>query len=263
MSFRENVLDQHSPKIGSRRRARHRPTGWVRRAGLAGGVISAVALSAGAAPAQANGSAEPGPNETSQTLDLSQLRAAQATAQAAIDYELQAAEAQAAEDAAVAARRHKAADDAAKAAALRAAQARSAAQAASRSTERPALSLPVPGSGSVASVLGFLRAQVGKAYVMGATGPSAYDCSGLVQTAFRTIGVDLPRTSEEQSNTGTPVSLGSLQPGDLVFWGGQGSAYHVGVYIGGGQFLAAQNPSKGIVIEPMNYDEPDFATRVL
>lgn len=231
---------------------------------MASGVISAVALTAGAAPAQANGRSEPGPNETSQTLDVSQLRAAQATAQAAIDYELQAAEAQAAQDAAVAARRHKAADDAAKAAALRAAQVRDAAQAASRSAERPALTLPsVPTGGSVASVLGFLRAQVGKAYVMGATGPSAYDCSGLVQTAFRTIGVDLPRTSEEQSTTGTPVSLGSLQPGDLVFWGGQGSAYHVGVYIGGGQFLAAQNPSKGVVIEPMSYDEPDFATRVL
>jgi cell wall-associated NlpC family hydrolase len=235
---------------------------------VAGGVIGAVALTGGASPSfAAPGTKDQTPNEITQALDLSKLRAAEATASTAFAYELQATRDQAQADASTAAREHKAAEDAAQAAA----QAR---QAASRAAQRPSLSLPSTASsaastvtstasGTVGSLLGFLHSQVGKAYVMGATGPSAYDCSGLTQAAFRTIGVDLPRTSESQSTTGTPVSLSSLQPGDLLFWGGRGSAYHVGVYLGGGQFLAAQNPSKGIVIEPMSYDQPDYATRVL
>ncbi|MFW6691421.1 C40 family peptidase [Streptomyces sp. MAR4 CNX-425] len=118
-------------------------------------------------------------------------------------------------------------------------------------------------SGSVGTVLDFLNAQVGKAYVLGATGPSAYDCSGLTQAAFRTVGVELPRTAAEQSTVGTPVAVSDVQPGDLVFWGGVGSAYHVAVYIGDGKYLDAANPSKGVVIQEMSYYMPTSAVRVL
>jgi cell wall-associated NlpC family hydrolase len=99
--------------------------------------------------------------------------------------------------------------------------------------------------------------------VYGATGPDSYDCSGLTQVAFGTVGVTLPRTSQEQSNVGTPVSIGSLQPGDLIFWGGQGSAYHVGVSIGGGQYLDAANSSTPVGIHQLADYMPDFAVRVL
>ena len=87
---------------------------------------------------------------------------------------------------------------------------------------------------------------------MGATGPNAWDCSSLVQAAFKQVGVDLPRVSQDQSMAGTPVSLANLQVGDILYWGGTGSAYHVGVYIGNGQYLDAANPSKGVVIQDLS-----------
>lgn len=112
-------------------------------------------------------------------------------------------------------------------------------------------------------VLAFAEAQLGKPYVWGATGPDSYDCSGLTQAAFRTVGVELPRTAAEQSTVGTPVAVSDVQPGDLVFWGGTGSAYHVAVYIGDGKYLDAANPSKGVVIQEMSYYMPTSAARVL
>ncbi|CAM5482445.1 C40 family peptidase OS=Streptomyces tendae OX=1932 GN=GUR47_17845 PE=3 SV=1 [Streptomyces tendae] len=108
-----------------------------------------------------------------------------------------------------------------------------------------------------------MQAQVGKAYVSGATGPSAYDCSGLVQAAFKQVGISLPRVSQAQSTAGTQVGLDNLQPGDILYWGGAGSAYHVGVYVGGGMFVGAQNSSTGVVEKPLSYDPPSGAVRVL
>lgn len=276
------------------RRRRHAAPGnpnWVRRAGIVGGVVSALALSGAAAPAMADHSNHtPAPVGTATTAEQTpalSTTASAAQAAAAIDQTVVQLKLQAAEDAAAAAAKKaaaatkraelkKAAD--AKAAAAKAADEREAAtQAASRSSERTKLSVSSSSSsssskvsstaskasGSIASVISFLQAQVGKAYVYGASGPSSYDCSGLTQAAFATIGIDLPRTSQEQSNTGTPVSISSLQVGDLVFWGGQGSAYHVGVYIGGDQYLDAANPSTGIGVHDMSWSMPDFATRVV
>ncbi|MDG4857927.1 NlpC/P60 family protein, partial [Streptomyces sp. T-3] len=120
-----------------------------------------------------------------------------------------------------------------------------------------------PASGSAASVVSFLKAQVGKPYVFGATGPSAYDCSGLTQAAFRQAGVSLPRTSQAQSASGTSVSLSSLQAGDLLYWGGKGSAFHVGVYVGNGQYIDAANPSKGISLQNLSGYPASGAVRVL
>ena len=77
------------------------------------------------------------------------------------------------------------------------------------------------------------------------------------------VGVDLPRVSQAQSTAGTQVSLSNLQPGDILYWGGAGSAYHVGVYVGGGQFVGAQNPSTGVVLRSLDYDPPSGAVRVL
>jgi cell wall-associated NlpC family hydrolase len=98
---------------------------------------------------------------------------------------------------------------------------------------------------------------------MGGTGPNAWDCSGLVQAAFKQVGVDLPRVSQDQSMVGTDVSLSNLQVGDILYWGGKGSAYHVGVYIGDGQYLDAANPSKGVVIQDLSGYPASGAVRVL
>lgn len=141
-----------------------------------------------------------------------------------------------------------------------AARKKAAAARAARDSERTSLSA---GSGNVAGLVSFLKAQVGKSYVMGASGPSAYDCSGLTQTAFKQLGVSLPRTSQAQSTEGTPVSMDSLQQGDLLYWGGAGSAYHIGVYVGDGKFIGAQNSSTGVVEKSLDYDPPTGAVRVL
>jgi cell wall-associated NlpC family hydrolase len=118
-------------------------------------------------------------------------------------------------------------------------------------------------TGSAAAIVAFARAQVGKAYVSGGTGPSSYDCSGLVQAAYRQVGVDLPRISQDQSRAGTSVSLSNLQPGDILYWGSKGSAYHVAIYVGGGNFVGAQNSRTGIVERSLDYDRPTGAVRVL
>ncbi|MGW7005397.1 C40 family peptidase [Streptomyces sp. NPDC054933] len=274
MSPMQTRAPQSDTQIRSRRHARHTPPNWVKRAGVAGGVIGAVALTGAASPAQASSPNDQTPNEVTQTLDLSQLRAADATAQAVVTYQLQAAQDQAVSDAAQAAKQHKAADDKKAAEAKAAAEHQAAQQAASRSAQRATLSVsasssdsstssaPSSASGSISSVLSFLQAQLGKAYVMGSTGPNAYDCSGLVQAAFRTIGVDLPRVSQDQSTAGTQVSLSNLQPGDILYWGSAGSAYHVAVYVGNGNFIGAQNPSSGVVEHALSYDEPTGAVRV-
>lgn len=241
------------------------------RAGVAGGVLSTLAVTAGAAPASASGQDDAHrPAET--TAQLPVLTGdVSASAQQTVDslqttahrYELAAAQHQAAAEAAEAA--HKAKKKAEEAARKEAAEKarRAKAERASRSAERTPLAAVGHASGSAAQVISFLRAQVGKAYVMGATGPNAYDCSGLAQAAFRQAGISLPRTSQAQSTAGTPVSVSAVQPGDLLFWGGAGSAYHVAVYVGGGMYIDAANPSKGVVEQKMSDWPPTSAVRVL
>ncbi|MEV0981257.1 C40 family peptidase [Streptomyces sp. NPDC049915] len=273
----------HTAHIRSHRKPRRSASKIAMRAGVAGGVLSTLAV-AGASASSAN-AAEP----VTQTLELPTLTAdisaqvaqsAEATQLAAANYELRAERDAAAAKAAQQAEKNlteakkKAAEAKKKAQeeAARKAAAEQAAQRASRSSERPTLSASVSAdvstssssaTGSAAAVVDFVKAQVGKAYVSGATGPSAYDCSGLVQTAFKQVGIDLPRVSQDQSTAGTQVSLSNLQPGDILYWGGAGSAYHVAVYVGGGMFVGAQNPSSGVVERDLSYDPPSGAVRVL
>ncbi len=232
----------------------------------------------------AAGAASANAAETTQTLQLPTLTAdlstqvaqsAEATQQAAANYQLQAERDTAAANAAKQAKadladaqkkaeaKKKAQEDARKAAAERAT---------SRSTERTTLAASTGSStstssstatGSAAAVVAFVKAQIGKSYVLGATGPSAYDCSGLVGAAFKQVGISLPRVSQDQSTAGTQVSLSNLQVGDILYWGSAGSAYHVAVYVGDGMFVGAQNPSTGIVERPLSYDPPTGAVRVL
>jgi cell wall-associated NlpC family hydrolase len=239
------------------------------RAGVAGGVLSTLAVTAGAAPASASGQDDAHrPAETTARLpvltgDLT------ATSQQTVDslqttahrYELAAVRQHAAADAAETA--HEAKKKAEAAARKEAAEKARARERASRSADRAPLAAVGHATGSAAQVISFLRAQVGKAYVMGATGPNAYDCSGLAQAAFRQAGISLPRTSQQQSTAGTQISVSAVQPGDLLFWGGVGSAYHVAVYVGGGMYIDAANPSKGVVEQRMSDWPPTSAVRVL
>ncbi|MEV1020240.1 C40 family peptidase [Streptomyces sp. NPDC050264] len=269
----------HTAHIPSHRKPRRSASKMALRAGVTGGVLSTLAVAGASGAASA---AEP----VTQTIELPTLttdlssqvaQSADATQQAAANYQLQAerdeafanAAKQAKKDQATAEKKAEAKKKAeAEAAAKAKAEREAAQQASSRSTERTTLSTAsttaaAPASGSVGAVLSFLQSQVGDAYVMGGTGPNSWDCSGLVQAAFKQAGVDLPRTSQEQSTAGTAVSLSSIQAGDILYWGGAGEAYHVGVYIGNGQYLDAANPSKGVVIQDLSGYPASGAVRVL
>ncbi|MCC3315973.1 Probable endopeptidase cgR_2070 precursor [Nocardia africana] len=88
------------------------------------------------------------------------------------------------------------------------------------------------------------ESKIGSAYRSGAAGPDDFDCSGLVQWAYRQVGVDLPRTSYDQLSAGTPVDLDALQPGDLVsFYGGGHSA----LYAGDGAVVHAATSGEGVI----------------
>jgi peptidoglycan DL-endopeptidase CwlO len=102
----------------------------------------------------------------------------------------------------------------------------------------------VPASGRAAAAVHFAMAQIGKPYVYGAAGPSAYDCSGLTMAAWGSAGVGLPHSSSAQYGSGTHISPSQLQPGDLVFY--YSPISHVGMYIGNGMIVNAENPSAGI-----------------
>ena len=103
---------------------------------------------------------------------------------------------------------------------------------------------------------------IGVPYVYGGTSPSGFDCSGLIYYAAKEAGISLPRTSQAQSTLGSYVSVSDLKAGDLVFWGGVGSAYHVGIYIGGGQYLHAPAPGQNVTIQSMAYFAPSLARRL-
>ncbi len=102
-----------------------------------------------------------------------------------------------------------------------------------------------------AKALAFARAQIGKPYVWGATGPGSYDCSGLTQAAWKAAGVTLPRTTYDQVNVGTTVSLADAQPGDLIFF--YDDISHVGIYIGDGMMIHAPKPGAYVREESIYY----------
>ncbi|SPF04987.1 putative endopeptidase precursor [Streptomyces sp. MA5143a] len=111
-----------------------------------------------------------------------------------------------------------------------------------------------------ASAVSYAYSKLGSPYVWGATGPDAFDCSGLTQAAYRSAGVSLPRTTYGQIGAGRRVSRAELLPGDLVFF--YSGISHVGIYVGNGQMIHAPNPSAPVRVAPL--DEMPFtgATRV-
>lgn len=112
-----------------------------------------------------------------------------------------------------------------------------------------------------AQAVAYAHRKLGSPYVWGATGPDAFDCSGLVLAAYRSAGVSLPRTTYAQIGTGRRVSRSELLPGDLVFF--YSGISHVGLYIGNGQMIHAPNPSAPVRVAPVDQMPFAGATRVV
>jgi peptidoglycan DL-endopeptidase CwlO len=111
---------------------------------------------------------------------------------------------------------------------------------------------PPPTHSGVANVA---LSQLNTPYVWAGAAPGGFDCSGLVMWAYAQVGVSLPHSTYAQYGYGVPVSRDQLQPGDLVFFDGLG---HVGIYIGGGQFVHA--PHTGDVVKISSMDESWYAS---
>ncbi|MGF1235905.1 C40 family peptidase [Streptomyces sp. 2-6] len=115
-----------------------------------------------------------------------------------------------------------------------------------------------PSATKAHKALAFARAQIGKPYVWGASGPGSYDCSGLTQAAWKAAGVALPRSTRDQSGAGTTVPLTEALPGDLLFFhdprDSLGEVGHVGVYAGHGMMIHAPEPGAYVREDPVHHD---------
>lgn len=112
-----------------------------------------------------------------------------------------------------------------------------------------------------AAAIAYAYSKIGSPYVWGATGPNAFDCSGLTQAAYRAAGLSLPRTTYTQINAGRRVSRAELAPGDLVFF--YSGITHVGLYIGNGLMVHAPNPSSSVRVASVDSMPFAGATRVV
>jgi len=120
---------------------------------------------------------------------------------------------------------------------------------------------PGEASARMKKVIAYAVSRVpGGQYVTGASGPTNFDCSGLVLAAYRQIGISLPHSSRAMFGYGRSVSRSELRPGDLIFW--YSPIHHVGMYIGNGKIVHARNPRADLVIQSLgSYPAPYTGAR--
>jgi soluble lytic murein transglycosylase-like protein len=134
-------------------------------------------------------------------------------------------------------------------------------------TAGPVTSAPgVAATGAGAAVVAAATRYLGVPYAWGGTDPATgLDCSGLTRRVYADLGIDIPRTSSQQATAGRPIaSLAEAQPGDLVCYdysADRAGIDHVGVYIGGGQMIAA--PQEGESVQVQSVGNPSLIRRVL
>ncbi|WP_326698868.1 NlpC/P60 family protein [Streptomyces sp. NBC_01754] len=114
---------------------------------------------------------------------------------------------------------------------------------------------PKANSGSLEPALSYALAQLGKPYIWGGNGYLGYDCSGLVQQAYRRAGIALPRVASDQYGATTKISSSSLRRGDLIFWSSNGrrsGVHHVAIYLGSGRYVEAPRPGVNIRVSSLS-----------
>ncbi|CUS16530.1 C40 family peptidase [Lactobacillus delbrueckii] len=131
------------------------------------------------------------------------------------------------------------------------------------SQEPTASTATTTASASASAITSYALTFLGVPYVWGGTTPSGFDCSGLVQYVYSHFGINLGRTTYTQQYAGTKISVASAQAGDLYFWGSYGSAYHVAIALGGGQYVMAPAPGQNVMTGSVSSYTPSFAVRVL
>ncbi len=123
------------------------------------------------------------------------------------------------------------------------------------------LEAPQVDSEKLQIVLDEAFSHLGVPYVWGGTTPSGFDCSGLVQYVYAKAGVSLPRVAQEQYKVGVQVSFEDLEPGDLIYR--SYPSYHIGIYIGNGQYIHAPRTGDVVKIAPFHSSSWESANRVL
>lgn len=119
-----------------------------------------------------------------------------------------------------------------------------------------------PPTAAAGTAIAWALTQQGKPYVWGATGPSSFDCSGLMLRAYEAAGIQLPRVSRQQFNAGAKLPIANAAPGDLLFWAYDPSdprtIHHVAMYLGGGQIVEAQQAGVPVHTRAVRFDEAEM-----
>jgi peptidoglycan DL-endopeptidase CwlO len=122
---------------------------------------------------------------------------------------------------------------------------------ASHSTAASPAPVPVLSSGRGSTIIAIAMRYIGIPYVYGGASPRGFDCSGLTQYVFAQLGISLARSADAQYRSVTRISRSQARPGDLVFYLGGGGAYHVGIYTGGNNMIAAPHTGLRVRVQPI------------
>ncbi|QRP44979.1 C40 family peptidase [Amycolatopsis sp. FDAARGOS 1241] len=129
------------------------------------------------------------------------------------------------------------------------------------------LGAALPPSQAAAQAIKFALGELGKPYVWGATGPNAYDCSGLMLRAYESAGVILPRVSQDQYKAGAMLPVRDAQPGDLIFLATDpadpSTIHHVAMYLGDGKIVEAQQTGVPVHVRPFSFDEAEVVPQAV
>lgn len=124
---------------------------------------------------------------------------------------------------------------------------------------------PPPVKGGAAKAISYAKAQLGKPYEWGGSGPDSFDCSGLTMRAWQAGGLSLVHYAEAQYYQGTPITVSDAKPGDLIFFSYNGSPsgiHHVALYLGNGDFIEAPHTGADVRYNSIYNWYPDFAVRL-